>query len=616
MVALHLTGDRVVRRALETREVSRLPNDHYTNANWISKLVGFKTLRHITASRCFYLQVSLEGAQWPPNLTVLHLDFESVTQPFFVHSSEEVPAKSAELRLMFPHLEDLLCYTMISGRIWVFPPKLQKIVIRGGLMLPVAILSLPLLTLDTLNVNLESLDANQFPSTIESLTFHVIHDWWEALFRVGALPALKSVSLRSHQLLTRTLQDSLAKMNRLESLTLKGACIRNDWKNFGHWLPPNLQTLTLPYLICPTQYACLPRTLTQVFYIHPIGDLMPFKWDVEKVLITDLPPALHTITLASQVRSKQSCILKGLDQQFKSLTSLDMRWTNVEVSELRHIPPTVRCLHLLAVTLPKARLLNELFPKLVEFGMYGGTLTKSIAKCLPRKLQTLSLSHVSLVVKGHHHPSGDPKAAVPYSEASNPQLDALAHLPPRIVTFALFPSNAHKYWKQNLGSILFKLPFTTTLDKLILDFGTRNNGRSTAVRWGSAGGGLEGSSQGDSLSAFSQFVNLRHLYLSGETLDPAGPEVLAHLPPRLEALRLPESVWEASETSAPDSIHAHPALAEKIRASWPSSLGFANYVRSEYWPATREITRYYRYKSRHVGPPISARSRLSLQVER
>lgn len=600
VIHLKRTGDRGLLKVLETRRSAVLPSVCFSSNSWPSHLPGFDSLIHLEAYPIYDNQLSNLKLTWPPQLVVLRLHLSARNSPFVTVDPDTIPSKFEALKLVFPYLRELRCVLFDMGGYWVFPPGLTRLQFTGGSLRHTPLHWLPqLLMLDESQINFEGFYTEQMPTSLESLSgrWHMGIGLDARLVELQRFKALKYLCLYSN-ILSVPLNHSkgISCLGKLETLTLHGAIIPLEATaaEFRNWFPPRLTQLHLAKPVPPAFYEILPRTLTKVTYCHRIGDTVNIKWDLKQSNARALPPALKYISLVNNIGGNA---LKDFDQHFSGLTSLDMRWTPVNVSEYQHLPPTLKILHLHAITLPKARLLSELFPKLSELGLHGGILTKAIAKCLPRNLQSLTLSHIGLVTKGHYHPSGDPKQPIRYSATFNPQLSALAHLPPKLFSFALFPSVAHLYWASRLESVLDSLPFAPTLLTLILDYGTRLCSKPTQVQWTDP-------SKLEKPTTFTRFERLQHLFISCHTLMPSFGAILHALPSRLVALGLPISVWyDESDSMTTIGPASHP--------SFPSSIEFVNGGSHE--PRRAD---YRAYIGRHISPPISARSLDRLEQNR
>lgn len=543
VIRLHLSGDRVVQKVLETRHSACLPAGYFQIDKRPSIFPGLQSLRRLELDADHQIRIApLDDLNWPSTLVVLRIDIGLRSHPFKVNSVDAIPARSRELELQFPVLAEFYCKRPLG---WcVFPSSLTTLELGTSSPSDEALSLLSRLVTLKLQGSYFAGDLTVLPTTMENLSVLWHTDRVANVMR-QQLPhfahSLKTLSFYSGGWKpTEEDLSCLYVLQRLESLQIKEVRLPKDL-NFRNILPPRLTSLSLDQPVPPSQYEQLPRTIRKVTYLHRVIETVNIKWDLNNAKVCDLPPALEIVRLASAVPPNQSkTTLEGF-QHFSRLTTFDMRWTSVKASEYRHLPPTITSLHLHAVTLPKARLLSELFPKLADVGLYGGTLTKSIAKCLPRNLRSLTLSHLALVTKGHYHPSGDPMKPESYSSASNPQLGALAELPPRLNSFTLFVSIAHKYWSTHLGTILCKLPFASTLLTLILDYGTRICTENTFVQWSTQTENGENEPEPES---FSRFEHLQHLALSSRNLARTD-DILLFLPRSLVALQLPESAWPA-----------------------------------------------------------------------
>ena len=662
VVRLQRCGDRALQWAIERRGAAFLPRRHFPASTWPRSISSSQYLRHIDAHMRYNLPSAfttlpppLEDEAWSPRLISLSLTHPN--SPFLVSSPDSVRGRMERLRRMFPVLLDLRCYHSGGGGYWALPPTLTHFSGSRASMSDAHLLTLPLQSLDIHSIDCEGLDWASLPPTLEKLAIY--HNRGAPLFPAHLASSLKSLKVRARFPTRSPIAEghltALLNCVLLETLEIHAAHVIPKGGSSGFswdaWLPRRLTSLHLERPIPVSQYAQLPRTLTKVTHLHKTGRIVPQKWCFDEAEsckrrnrdrtsnptprgttssslssspILLLPPSLTHVSFASQLPSHydHNDPLEPLTYYFPGLVSLDMRWTPVDASQFSYLPPTLTRLHFHHITLGKVLTLSNKLPRLTDLSIYAGTLTKAIAKALPRSLLSLTLSHVSLVVKGHHHPEGDPSKATLYSATSNPQLGAFTHLPPTLTSFSLFPAPSfdHAYWATFLAPILQRLPFADSLQTLILDFGWRVKTAEIPVLWKGPPDGMMAltsplaPTQPD---AFSRFSQLRHLFLECLTLEPHNGEILHHLPPSLCALHLPPQVWNSAKWIPPKAIKVFPSPAPAHLPSTfpPATLAYANAHASDWTvhgpghATSKNIDDYAHFPSCYHSPPISCRSK-------
>ena len=580
---LRCIGDRSVAGLVVRRESSFYVERHHRGQAhniWpcsLSQASDLRILEVVHLCQCFSFSPALTP---PPSPAMSHklvyLKVHSCNfgvSPFVIANASLAKARIAELDVMLPHLRYLNCYDNHRQGLYVAPSSVTHFVILVTGACPLD----PLVPLPPHLISLEcTVDSMLFlehlPISIESirLKFALYDRAFPKASHLLRLVNLKEMELYSFNYVGRLtiedLPDLLALPPKLTNLRLlefelDEALLMSDW------LPKSLVSLYIEVPFPASAYSLLPRTLQHLTSRNSKAQLVhEHRWDISggnvrrsKVVqplphdiegrlenglleagLEPLPPALQHLRLGAFAPAHIPNWMEQLSTHFvPGLTSLDMRCTSsIESSQFVHLPVTLTLLNFEGVTLPKVKHLHRLH-QLVSLGLYGGILTTSIAKALPRAITALTLAQVALITKGHYCVSAHTEYLT-YSETS-PQISPLGHLPAHLRSLKLLPSAEDTYWETKLTAILEIIP-SQTLETLIID--------------------IKRSADSDfcqECDVLLRFNKLKHFFWNTPSYTPnykpsnwnmqTSAKLLTVLPPSLTALCVPNCIWASPRWS-------------------------------------------------------------------
>lgn len=463
---------------------------------------------------------------FPKTLTRLTLEFTITSgpfaNPFTVTRTSEAPNRLKMLDEHFPCLHTLYNGIRFDGNLqyYVLPSSLTKL--SAPHRYPSALQSSDIPLPPNLRfLKLFDTGGDTFPPSLEVLIAHIDTN------KLPRMPYLHTL---------REIEGSIQDWTRFPSLTALDGVLDLS----ADWSGPPLKLLNTRSPILPTSYIRLPRTLERV---TQGGDdytstdyYQPFRFEAEHV--RDLPPALKELQLQfSQKLSSTTDLFAHLP---KTLTTLDMRYTALPASaDFSLLPLTLTCLRSHNINHKNVKQLHHL--KLIELGLYGGCLTPSFTRQLPRSIRTLRLSAVGLATKGYYYEKGCPLKK--QYTTKTPQTTALIDtLPSTLTSLTVAPTTTQIYWWKHAYEIFKSLPLS--LEVLRLDFRFEQihlSPPSPALSEVQPSNEPVSDSSGlsyfapVSTSIFRRLERLRHLCLRTRLLPKDEGKFAEHLPPSLYA---------------------------------------------------------------------------------
>lgn len=399
---------------------------------------------------------SLPLNRFPKTLTRLTLEFTissaPFANPFTVQRPTEASARLKALDEHFPCLHTLYNGIRFDGSLqyYVLPSSLTK------LSAPHRYPSACFIGRDLLPPTLRYLKLSegvggdlQYPLSLETLISQDVDS-----SKLPHMPNLKAL---------REMENYVRDWQRFPSLTALDGKLDLSFD----WTGPRLKELNTRAPIFGTSYIKLPRTLERITQggddYTSVDTFIPHRFDPEHV--RDLPPALQELHL--WFGSNPSSTIGLLAHLPKTLTTLDMRYTALHASaDFSLLPLTLTCLRSHNINSRNVKHLQRL-TQLRELGLYGGCMTPSLARQLPRSLSSLRLSGVALTTKGYYYEPGVRLKKKYWLES--PQTNALIDtLPPCLVSLVIAPTPTQTYWWKHAYDILKGLP--VSLERLRLDF--------------------------------------------------------------------------------------------------------------------------------------------------
>lgn len=448
---LKCCGDKRLIKAIEKRTTASFCGNSTKRLVWPSNVSEDAFIKDLTVKMIHRHndpggladEAAISLQKLPRTLVSLRLKTASIT-PFTSDNTMGARVRLEQLRTGLPVLESLTCYvrTGWSNQTWVLPPSLTYARLRGGYYCKTINRELPLppnLKHLISDCSFETEDLPPLPATLETLMVKQIR---EDISHLTLLRTVAGVSPSNG-------------LNKLPLLSRISATISFDEENCY----PSLTDLHSEYTSSYKNVASLPRNLTRwTVNDHQLEPVAPD-------LIKDLPPALRYLRIADEMN------LNGLTAQVvsslpRNLALIDIRWTRIDLKmALPLFPKNLTGLRTHNLTKHNASLLSR-FTDLRELRLYGGQITASMARKIPRTLETLSLFQVALVTKGRYFIKGSTEKLT-YS-ASNPDITALdGTLPPRLKSLTVTPSSLQTYWASFAYDIFKSIP--TTLTSLVLD---------------------------------------------------------------------------------------------------------------------------------------------------
>ena len=482
---------------------------------------------------CYLLQKTLAYEHLPRSLTSLYLDLVFDYSPFFVPDTDDhALVATRQLKALQENLPNLASLTYMSAAslllpqnfhsFWTLPPSLTyaHLTDRRTFFSPEIPLP-PRLRCLMGNCWLHKGALDPISQTLETVvTYNVIE-------LACPMTALKTFNT-SH--CTESL-DFLPAVTHVE-LNMMGRSWETPWNG-----PPLQYILTRLSVIMPEHFANLPKTLTQ-WQVHDQHQQIRVKH------LSLLPPSLKYLKLACEMDEKPKVgILAHLP---KELAMLDMAnttfWPQMDFSML---PSTMTALRTHNINEKNAHQIAQL-KSLTELRLYGGRITASIARKIPRSVTYLRLQAVALRTKGRYQVKGSCQV-FDYS-MTNPDVAALdGTLPACLQKLEVVPVKSMNYWWNHAYDIFKGIP--TSLTSLALHFSdkfqpmaiypTALAHRSLEATVASIEAAVDENAQGEDEDAdwmtdlFSRLSNLKHLYLRTSVSDENFGWFALKLPPQL-----------------------------------------------------------------------------------
>lgn len=390
----------------------------------------------------------------PKTLTRLSLGLTSTSLPFWIKDTSQIAAQLALLGQSLPSLLTLetSCTSTGDNPLWILPPTLThfsslcRIRFSADIALP--------RDLKVFHAKDDAIDREAMMKTFMALT-DLRELFWEFLanWHVFRFPNLESILVHHYTLLSL--------LDQCPSATaLAGEIQFDDDSVVGHplkfWRSENQHCF--PEL--------LPRSLVKMTTMDHRRRLRLRRFGWQQ--IPQLPPALGYLSLWPHA---QNDIPKDAFLSLPSqLVLLDMRHVAFDLRILLPAAPlSLTALRTHGINPVAARLLKR-FPAFQELGMYGGRMTATLARSLPRSLRSLTLQHVSLTTKGKYQCKGTGEI-LKYS-SSNPDTTALsASFMPQLTSLYITPCRSHHYWHTHFYEILKDIP--TSIRHLALHYRAR-----------------------------------------------------------------------------------------------------------------------------------------------
>lgn len=501
-------GDKRLIKAIERRKTAtfygcsaeRLKWPHYvTEDTNIQHLTVKITERHNFAGS-LGADAVVRVQNLPRTLVSLRLKTSSST-PFSCDNMMGTLVKLEQLRTALPLLETFHCTinTKWSNQHWVIPPSVTSAKLNGGSFLKLnreapLPANLKILIADySLDVPADTVPP-PLPKTLEVLVAGYLTE------DLSYLQSLHTVAKAAPS----------CQLHKLPSLTRASGSMWFD----GESLYPSLTDLHLEHSRSDIEY--LPRTITRwTIDNHQLELVTPGQ-------IKDLPPALRYLRFAPQsINNELSVDL--LSSLPRNLAFIDLRWTRIDPEiALPLFPATLTTLRTHNLTKHNAHHLAR-FTILKELGLFGGQLTASFVRKIPRTVETLLLIKLSLNTKGYYYIKGSTEKHK-YS-MQNPDLTALdGTLPPRLTKLVVAPLSIHTYWSLFAYDIFKSIP--TSLTFLTLDLGWETpvslHPRSSPlflhnpVSCSNEDYKAPKSDVDRSTDLFSRLTDLKHLFVNGD----------------------------------------------------------------------------------------------------
>lgn len=536
---LRSVGSAALQRIVERRTSANFYATKTKTRSMPSELVSLTMLRNLKleASGRHADGIFFEMTAFPRSLTRLAMiGFCDYSMVFVASDETEAASQIASLDAYFTVLKTLQVDSVRTSGYWALPSSLTRFIGTGPLFhenipMPPHLAHIG----DFLTISDATVREKLAPRLESILTMYN--------FQADLLPSLPSLTY-----IHIFDQHDISPVSHLLP-SLRFALLPKSKFAFQPWLFPHLEYFSCYKAIGYADLGKIPQSITK----WTTSDFSEHRYlqPVHPKSVTRLPRGLKTLRFSQYPEPPLSGIIQHLPS---GLTRLDARGVTLQPSEFQFFPTTLTWLQVHNINRHNVIHLERL-RSLIHLGWFDGVLVAKVVKQLPRRLQSLSLVHIGLKVRGHYQEPG----STIHREYTyvNPQVTALRGNLPNLRKLLIKPVPNLDYYSWYTSELLADLP--TSLEELILDWGYKpinffttfdekyRYSPSPKDQWIPVPPHWDSSNDLQPTTLFKNLVNLKHLFVSCSS--PLGHDpsvVLRGLPPQIELLRLPRYMFERS----------------------------------------------------------------------